>query len=260
MKPINLFAKILVAILVVLTCAAQNKPPVDELLHNLDSDEQAAGAATELAGYGSDPRTVPALRAKFLTTHVKKIKELIAFTMLKLKVEDPAYFDYLASLGWAAVNSDAPNIYVLKNRRPEKLNPDFEEWCKLHGKDFRGELQLQSSDFLTDMGLLVKAHDERAAPIFRRGLLSNNPYVLLYSVMGLADLGHSSDIEPIIEVADRSKDDIDNGVVEALARFRNPHDREAIANRLRGGRLYEAYMTAVKADDERRSAEKKRTN
>jgi hypothetical protein len=256
MKPITIFAKILVAILFVFTCAAQSKPSVDELLRNLANDDSATGAANELAEYGSDPRTVPALRAKFLNTRVKLIKQLISLTMLTLKVEDPAYFDYLASLAREAVNNDAPSIYILKNRRPEKLNPEFEEWCKLHGKDVGEEGQLRTSGYMTDMGLLMKAHDERAAPIFRKGLLSNNPYVLLYSVIGLADLGHPSDIEPIIEVADRSKEDIDSGVTHALSHFRNPHDREAIAKRLQGTRLYESYVIAVKADDQLRAAEK----
>jgi hypothetical protein len=100
------------------------------------------------------------------------------------------------------------------------------------------------------------AHDERAAPIFRKGLLSNNSYIVLESVIGLADLGHPSDIEPIIEVADRSKEDLDPGVATALSHFRSPHDRVEIAKRLQGTRLYESYMLSVKADDKLRAAEK----
>jgi hypothetical protein len=132
MKPTTIFAKILVAILPVLSCSAQNALSVDELLRNLANDELAAASADQLAAYGSDARTVPALRAKFLNSRVQLIKQSISLTMLRLKVEDPAYFDYPASFAWEAVNSDAPSIYLLKNRRPEKMNPEFENWCRLH--------------------------------------------------------------------------------------------------------------------------------
>jgi hypothetical protein len=255
MKPTTIFAKILVTILFVFTCSAQSKPSVDELLRNLANDDLATGSANQLAAYGSDPRTVPALRSKFLNSRDKLIKQSISATMLRLKIEDPAYFNYLASFAWEAVNIDAPSIFLLKNRRPERINPKFEEWCKLHGKDV-DEGQIQYSGYMTDMMRLIGAHDERAAPIFRKGLFSNNPYIVLESVLGLADLGHPSDIEPIIEVADRSEADIDPGVATALARFRNPRDRELIAKRLQGSRLYDNYVIAVKADDQLRAAEK----
>jgi HEAT repeat protein len=109
---------------------------------------------------------------------------------------------------------------------------------------------MQYSGYMTDMMRLIGAHDDRAAPIFRKGLSSNNPYVVLESVLGLADLGNPSDIDPIIEVADRSEADIDSGVATALARFRNPRDRALIAKRLEGSRLYDGYVIAVKADDQ----------
>jgi hypothetical protein len=246
-------AKILMFVLAMHTCSAQDRPPVDELLTNLLDDKLAAYSAGKLVEFGGDPRTVPALRAKFVTTRDKFIKQSISLAMLRLKVEEPAYYEYLASFAWDAVNSDAPNIFLLKDRRPAGLNPEFEEWCKLHSRNVSEETFLRGSGYINDMMILLLASDQRAAPIFRKGLFSNNAYVVLESVLGLGNLGNPLDIEPIIEVADRSPQDIDSGVVTALALFSNPRDREAIAKRLKGSRLYDDYLISVKAVDSRRA-------
>jgi hypothetical protein len=254
MKPIAKLARIVAIVLSTLSCSAQVANSVDDLLERLGgSDELAAEAAGHLAEHGSDPRTIPALRAKFLNTRTKFTKQSIALSMLRLKVEDATCFDYLASFAWEAVNSDAPSLFLVKDRRPDKLNSEFEEWCKLHGKSVAEESQKQNSGYSVDMLFLIWAHDERAAQIFRKGLLSNNPQVVDRSVTGLGDLGNPSDIESIIEAADRSKEDIDPGVARALSYYRSPRDREAIAKRLQGSRLYDRYVLAVKVDDKLRA-------
>jgi hypothetical protein len=112
----------------------QTKPAIDDLLRRLANDESAAEAARGLSTHRDDSRVVPALRTRFQTAAAKFTKQSIALALVKLNVDDPTYFNYLASFALEAASDDAPFSYVLVGREPDyqNISPDFLKWCNDH--------------------------------------------------------------------------------------------------------------------------------
>jgi HEAT repeat protein len=239
-------------------CYAQVGPSVDELLRLLADDSSAAKAAGLLAGHAGDPRIVPALQARFQDSAAKSVKQPVAFALLKMKVQDQIYFDYLASFALEAINNDAPVAYLINGREQDyqHINPEFLKWCQTHDTTPEEEIRRERGEQLADLFLLTGARDKRSAPILRRGLESKHALIVNFCAAALGDLQDPADIEKIIEAAYKSDENIDPGIVMGLSYYKNPRDREEILRRLQGGRLYEQYIRALKASDKRNATEK----
>jgi hypothetical protein len=249
--------KVTAALISLSVCSAQVGPSVDDLLRSLADDGSATEAAGLLAGHANDPRIIPALAAKFQSTSVKSIKQSAALALLRMKVQEQMYFDYLASFAMEAINNDAPVAYLLNGREQDygHINPEFEKWCQAHGTTVDEEIRKEHFDQTRDVFLLIWAADKRSAPLLRKGLESKHAQIASVCASGLGALQDPLDIDRIIEAAYKSDENIDPGIVMGLSYYNSPRDREEILRRLQGSRLYDQYVRARKAEDRRNATE-----
>jgi hypothetical protein len=247
-------------VLVSVACAQgpmkRDRRSTDELLDALNEDDgHTAGPAGFLIDRGDDPRTIPALKRFFQRAATKNNKQVAAMALIRLGLTDSEYFEYLASFAKEAVESDAPSFLPptppaqlqIGQPRP-KLNPEFEAWCLVHGKEMEEEMRKQWTEYPTDVMVLAHAGDPRAAPIFRKGLNSQNGQIVIASASGLAEIGDLADI-PLLVQASYQRGNNDIFFTAALLTYakRGNTARQAVLRAVQGSKLYDAYVLEEKA-------------
>jgi hypothetical protein len=228
----------------------------DELLEALkQDDDHVMRAAAFLLDRGSDPRTVPALKAAFQRTAAKGSKQLTAMVLLRLGVRDREYFEYLGSFAKEAIDSEAPwflpSPAQLAQPGPRRtVNPDFEAWCIANGKNIEEETRRQWTEYPSDVRLLVSAQDPRAAPLLRKGLTSPNGQIVILSAHGLAEIGDLADV-PLLVQASYQNPGTGDGIARALAicARKGSAEKAAVLRAVHGTMLYDIYVRAEKAQE-----------
>jgi hypothetical protein len=82
--------------------------------------------------------TLPALEMAFSQGGSKHDLQLIAATIIRLGDKSERYYDYLANYAREAIKDPTPIFVSYDNEGHAmrgKLDPGFENWCALNGKD-----------------------------------------------------------------------------------------------------------------------------
>jgi hypothetical protein len=184
----------------------QAQADVPALLDELARNPRAFSLLHRLESEPRDPRIIPALAAAFERASDKNDKQELARSLIVIGVESPQYFEYLAGFARAAVASDSPDPYYYDQDGRGvrgKMNPELESWALAHDLDPRVAMAQAVVEMPRDVEVLARARDKRANPIFREGLKSRVPGVVVYSAQGLAWLRDSSAIPLIIAACER---------------------------------------------------------
>jgi hypothetical protein len=165
------------------------------LLMRLAEKSLAPSVLFGLEKQPTDPRIVPALQSAFDSRSAKEERQEIAVTILRLGERGDKYFNYLAGFVREAIEDSTPYFQTTRGQ----FTAEFENWCAQHRKDPRSVAAIQLGYF-EDVRFLAKAQDGRATELFRHGLGSPNPLVVVASVEGLGRLQDTGAL-PLIETA-----------------------------------------------------------
>jgi hypothetical protein len=179
---------------------------LSKLLERLTTNTLDVSVLYSLEGQPPDARTIPALAAAFEQKELKKEKQWVAATLLRLGEKSDRYFDFLAGYAREAVEDRTPSFerYDANGRAIRgQFSAEFENWCAQNGKDPRAVTAIQLGVYPEDVLMLAKAQDQRALDLFKQGLDSPNPGVVGYSVQGLARLQDITAIPLIARTAER---------------------------------------------------------
>ena len=196
---------LLALVLVLASSPGAAQSELDSLLEKLASGP-LGNTLWLLQNQPADPRIIPALRAAFEKRTDKAQKQEIAVTLLRLGEKADLYFEFLASYASEAINDHTPLFqkYDQDGRGVRgELSPVFEIWCATNHKDPMEVVGIQLYTYPQDVLALAKAGDPRALDLFRRGLESENPGVVEFSVQGLGRLHEVSALPAIAKIADR---------------------------------------------------------
>jgi hypothetical protein len=178
----------------------------EKLLSQLSEKPVNPSVLWRIEGQPMDGRTIPALRASFERHDEKKDKQLLAATLLRLGEKSDRYFDFLAGYAITAIGDRTPFFERFDQHGQAvrgQFSAGFESWCTQNSKDPRAVAAIQLGTYLEDVKLLAEVADPRARELFKRGIYSNNPGVVAFSVQGLARLRDLTAIPQISQVVER---------------------------------------------------------
>jgi len=108
------------------------------LLTRLSGEQFDDRALHALEGHPPDARILPALEVAFDRRELKREKQAIAVTLLRLGDKSDKYFDFLAGYARDAVEDRTP-YYVASDANGHaiqgRFDSAFENWCAANGKD-----------------------------------------------------------------------------------------------------------------------------
>jgi len=221
---------------------------LDGLLGRLSEKPLNQAVLWKIEAQRTDPRTIPALEAAFAKRQVKREKQWIAATLLRLGEKSADYFNYLAGYAKEAVEDRTPFFEVFdQNGRSIRgqFSAEFENWCALNHKDPKQVVAVQFGDYPVDVLTLAQAEDRRAIELFERGLDSPNPGVVAYSAQGLGRLNVVGAIPRIAEAFNRLPPG-DRTIVAAQLPWYAGGDAEQLFERLMpGAALRESWRATV---------------
>jgi hypothetical protein len=156
-----------------------------------------------------DPRTLPALKGAFERSTVKREKELIAWTAMRLGDTSPEYYSYLSGMAKLAIEDRSP-LFAKYDSNGSFVRGEFSavflNWCAANGKDPRTVAALQVGEYPDDVLALARAQDSRSRELLRQGLESPNPLIVAYSVQGLGRLQDVEALPLIAKAVDRIRE------------------------------------------------------
>ena len=179
---------------------------LDGLLGRLSEKPLDQRVLWKIEAQRTDPRTIPALEAAFAKRQIKREKQWIAVTLLRLGDKSADYFNYLAGYAKEAVEDRTPFFERFDQEgRPVRgqVSAELENWCALNHKDPKQVAGMQFAVYPTDVRALAQAEDRRAIQLFERGLDSPYPGVVAYSVQGLGRLNVVAAIPLISQAVER---------------------------------------------------------
>jgi hypothetical protein len=163
------------------------------------------GILLEIERHPVSRETLPALETAFRQGGSKHDLQLIAATIIRLGDKSERYYDYLAKCAHEAIEDRTPFFVSYDNKGHAirgKLDPGFENWCALNGKDPMAVAAAQLGEQPGDVLTLARVNDIRSRDLLRSGLESPNPSIVAYSVQGLGRI-QDWDAFPLIETASR---------------------------------------------------------
>jgi hypothetical protein len=187
--------------LIPLRCEAQ--APADSLLAHLEDRPVDVDVLRDIERQPVTRETLPALEAAFSRGGSKHDLQLIAATIVRLGDKSERYYDYLAEYAREAIKDPTPIFVSYDNEGHTirgKLDPGFENWCALNGKDPMAIVAAQMGEQPGDVLALARVNDIRSRDLLRSGLESPNLLVVAYSVQGLGRI-QDWDAVPLIEKA-----------------------------------------------------------
>lgn len=188
-------------------CAsASAQTDLDGLLRQLADGSRIGQTVYSLEGQPQDPRIAPALETAFKNAQSKYDKQWIASTLLRLREPGEEYYNYLAGFAKDAVEDRTPNLFSYDDQGRSmrgQLSSAFLNWCAVNNKEPKDVARLLLDTYPTDVSMLARSEDPRAAGIFRPGLDSPDPLVVARSVLGLARLRDAAAIPLVAQAADR---------------------------------------------------------
>ena len=196
-----------------------------------DDQRTLQEAMRDLAENG-DVTALPVLRDAFDAESDKGRRQKIASILVRFGEPDEKFYLYLEHFAILAVESEIPSFMKYdehgKSVRGE-MAEEFLEWCRLNNRDpgeVLGELMHELPSGLLH---LTMAATPRAAPLLLRGLRSRNELVVLISARGLAILGDTAAIDPIIEECERRPAAVAKSLAfQALLFFDEPRAQAAV--------------------------------
>lgn len=149
-------------------------------------------------------QAIPALKQEFAVTKDTWLKLAIASALVRLGDKDQVYWDFLADEARAAVESDAPSIFLRDSegrvdRNQREMAPDFIAWAKAHNLDPAAAAQAQTFELPRNLFYLAETGDPRGREPLRMGLKSHNTTIQSYAAKGLAKLRDKESVPLIIE-------------------------------------------------------------
>jgi hypothetical protein len=195
----------LVSLGIWITALAVGQDKLSELLANLEGGSFDRSVLHALEAQPSNPKITEALETAFRRKTAKDEKQAIAATLLRLGNKAPKYFDFLAGYARVAVEDRTPSfIKVDSNGRSVRgeFSAEFENWCASHGENPKSVAAIQSGTYPQDLEALASVQDPRAREIFRKGLDSPQPLVVVLSVEGLGRLQDAAAIPLIAQASE----------------------------------------------------------
>lgn len=175
----------------------------DELIDGLKKSPRSLGLIHRLRRK-SDKKAIPALKSAFEKAERKVEKQAAAAALVALG-EDGPYWEYLASLASAAIDSDMPMpVLFSADGKPEKgFTPAFSAWCKKKGLPENETAHEAIYERPSDVLFIGMANTKKAAPLLMRGLESDNVFIAKRAAQGLANLKDNEGARAIREAAKR---------------------------------------------------------
>jgi hypothetical protein len=207
MKHTSSWIKLVVvpAALMLIPLRGEAQAPADSLLAHLEDRPIDVDVLSDIERQPVTRETLPALEAAFSRGGSKHDLQRIAATIIRLGDKSERYYDYLAEFAREAIK-DATPIFVSYDSEGHsirgKLDPGFENWCALNGKDPMAIVAAQMGEQPGDVLTLARVNDTRSRDLLRSGLESPNPLVVAYSIQGLGRI-QDWDAVPLIEKASR---------------------------------------------------------
>jgi len=189
------------------------KPDAQSVEESLKRVQQWQLHQGDLAEHRSDVRllaqagatqAIPALKDEFAAAKEIWLKLAIASALVRLGDKDQVYWDFLADEARAAVESDAPSIFLRDSegrvdRNQREMAPEFIAWAKAHNLDRAAAAQAQTFELPRNLFYLAETGDPRGRELLRMGLKSHNTTIQSYAAKGLAKLRDKESVPLIIE-------------------------------------------------------------
>ena len=187
--------------------AVQDQPSVlDSALAKVKAG-RAIGADVVVIANAGAIQAIPALEEQFKRETNIDSKLSIAAGLVKLKDQDPIYWDFLLEQATLAVDSDVPDPVFDSRGNPRQTpgSAEFEAWAQAHHVDANTVIHLTLFGLPGKVLQLGSAGDPRGIPLLRRALQSHNSMIVVMAAKSLAELQDKDSIPFIIEACRRSE-------------------------------------------------------
>jgi hypothetical protein len=196
---------------------------IADLINDVKQGQFGPLTINRLADAGAK-EAVPVLKKQFAVNKDTYLKAAIASVLVRLGAREATYWDFLAKHARAAVENDAPSIFLLDSqgnilRGRGKFSPEFTEWAKAHKLDATSAAQAQVYELPGYVTFLGMTGDHRAQPLLRRGLASHNALIQSMAAKGLAKLQDKNSIPLIIDACSKTQKDLAALIAPSLVFF-----------------------------------------
>lgn len=180
----------------------QSQADLTDSLKRLRAGEVYPADTHRLAEAGA-VEAIPSLQEQFSLQEKPLLKAAIASALVRLGEQNLVYRDFLLSQAKAAVDNDAPSIFLLDSngrivRGHGRLPPDFIAWAEANNLDPKAAAQAQVYELPMYVTLLGITGDDRGKDLLKKGLKSRNHLIQVNAARGLAKLGDRDSIPLII--------------------------------------------------------------
>lgn len=183
------------------------------------------GAQIDLIADSASVQVIPDLKKQFAAQQDQLDKAKLAAAIVKLGDKDDAYWLFLVDLAKPALENDAPDFlnHDTGGKDLPGLSPEFVAWTKSHKLEYSPTLGSLEMDavylYPSEIMLLASAHDQRAVPLLRRALRSNNYLVKAAAAEGLAALQNKDAIPLIVAECKKAPADEAKLIARSLVYF-----------------------------------------
>lgn len=233
------------ALLFALTCRGEGQQPGDrsgELPYSKDRANLPKALTNVRAGSYSPldieliarmdaTEAVPALEEQFKCAQDADTKGKLANALVRLKDPDDTYWNYLAERASEAINRGEPDPFRYDSNGkvlPDKPSEEFAAWAKRQNLDAKAAY---NEIVINDIGSIIDlatSKDQRAIPMLRKALTSQNRMLQVEAANGLADLGDESSVPLIISACAGAPKDFVAAIAEPLVYFDDESAQRAV--------------------------------
>jgi hypothetical protein len=174
-------------------------------------------------------QAVPVLEEQFKRATDVDTKLSIAAGLVKLKVRDDTYWNFLLEQATLAVDSNIPDsVFSESQGKAVMLGPELEIWAGAHNVSVNTAAQYARYDYPRKVLPLATSGDPRGIPLLRRALQARNYLIVIWGAMGLAQIQDKESIPLIIAAAKRAPSGFDGAIAEPLIYFDDVQAQSAV--------------------------------
>jgi hypothetical protein len=174
---------------------------------------------------------IPSLERVFDRVRSKREKQMLAAALVALGADNPRYITLLSQYALLVIEDDLPYPLLLDSngvfeRGSHLRNRKFMDWCSTKGVTPEMALQRAIAEDPLDIRFLAMAQTPATAPILLRALQSRNWMVSSFAAQGLAVLGDSKYLAPVVEAANRVPRSVIMTFAQAILGFKSERSIE----------------------------------
>jgi len=184
----------------------------------------------EIIAESNAVQAIPLLETQFERSKDPIIKEKIANALVRLGKRNGPYWDFMVDRANQVLKDGPPTPFKYDASGKALAEPpqNFIEWAKRHRMSLQQALDDATIEAPAAIINLGSSDDERAVPILREALASENDFVKVEAANGLAALHDTASVPDIVEACANAPEQVAASLARSLVYFDDPAAQHAV--------------------------------